>query len=190
MSVDQAALAQLARFDDQYQPAERNVQYPGLEALTDNQEYDFTIQDAELTVTPKTKDVIFRLILRVDKGPLAHMGLVVQSTYFFDKAERTGYLGADLITLGFDADTWKKEHGKAFSTELANAIPRMNGIRFAAKKVSKEGNEGKTFHNIYINRRLGAASLPSSPPSANGPAKTPVPATTGPGPTDDNDIPF
>ncbi len=192
MSVDPNALNQIARFDDQYQPAERQQRHPGLEALTDNQEYDFTIQSAEIALTPEKKEPIFRMILRVDKGSLPHIGLTVETVRFFNSADASGYLGADLITLGFDADKWTKANNRSFSAELAAAIPKLAGIRFAAKKVSKQGDKG-VFHNLYINRRLGhATSLPAAPPNNRLPAQ-PIaagPAPTGPGATPDDDVPF
>ena len=70
-----------------------------------------------------------------------------------------------LITLGFDADVWKKSAGRPFSQEFPKALRAMPGMRFKAKKATNE-SKGKTYHNLYPDARL-----PDGKPDKFGPAE-------------------
>lgn len=147
---------ELATFDQGYAP--QSGRRPGLDTLPDG-DYDFSIQDAELTRTQKDKELLLKLALRVESS-LAEMGKVVEKPYFFRTQTSVDILGSDLCTLGFDADRWKPEFGRKFSAELPLVVPKLKGMRFRGKKTSKVEAGGKTYHNLFVNTKLAGDPMP------------------------------
>lgn len=172
---------ELAQFDRDYNPS--GGRRPGLDMLADGN-YDFEIVSASLDRTERTNDLIFRLGLKV----LA-TGQACESVYFFASQQNVDILGSDLTSLGLDADQWKPPT-RPFSREIVAACPKLVGIHFRAKKVTKPGRDGKTFHNLQsISRLAGNAASSVSPPPPYTPNMFNEPAATGAAVTPD-DIPF
>jgi hypothetical protein len=166
MSDENGILEEIGRFDQEYQAAERFSFLPGLEALRDGT-HILEIVRAELGRTSKSREAIFKLILRTADG------LHFERAYFFGTQEQVDRLGADLCQLGFDADRWSGKYNRRFSAELAKAIPQLSGIRFQAKKETKASNNpDKPFHNLYV------TILISRPKGGNGTHATPPAAVT------------
>ena len=140
---------ELAAFDNDFNPSVGG-QRPGIETLPDG-DYDFEVTSAELTRTEKSNELILRVGLRVG-------GKVVEHAYFFRTQTGVDILGGDLCTLGFDSDQWKPPH-RPFSRELVAAVPRMVGLRFRGRKVTKPDKKEptKSHANLYVNQLLGAA---------------------------------
>jgi len=188
---------ELKKFDAEYAP-EGGIT-PGPESLPDG-EYDFQITSADVEKTKKSGMPILRMGLRVVGGALD--GRTLERASFLDKQKGINRLGADLITLGFDADTWTMAHGKSFGDELRAAIQRLAGVTFSGKKVTSDDvdQNGDHYHNIYINSLTRLAGMPQRPAPAVSPAPHPswkpppdnglfVPGGTAPAYSDD-DIPF
>lgn len=162
---DEGVLEEIGRFDQDYQPAERETFLPGLEALRDGT-HILEIVRAELGRTTKSREAIFKLILR------AADGLTLERAYFFRDQDAVDRLGADLVLLGLDADRWNGRHGRRFSVELQKALPKLAGVRFQAKKETKASdNPQKPFHNLYV------ACVVTRPKGGNGSVIT-APAVT------------
>lgn len=164
---------ELEAFDKDFAPS--GARRPGLDSIADG-DHDFEVLSAELVRTEKSNELILRLDLRVDGGG------AIQHAYFFRNQTAVDILGSDLCTLGFDADQWKPP-ARPFSKELQLAVPRLAGIRFRGKKVTKPNTKdpSKPHANLYVNQRLDA----SAPPTAyhpEAPAANPVPS--------DDPIPF
>ena len=158
--TDEEKIAPIRRFDEHYKPSEGGGQRPGLDLLPDG-DYHLEIVSAELTATKKTGQSIFRLSLKVlDLGSRFH-GQIVERASFFTSQENVDILGADLLTLGFDSDQWTTKAGRPFSSELLKAAPQLVGLCFRGQKVAKESDKGKSYHNLYINRRLTPAEIES-----------------------------
>lgn len=148
------------RWDREYKP-EQNTQRAGPELLPDG-DYDFQIVSAELTVTPKTEEPIFRLTLRV-LTPGMYQGQLLERVNFFRTQANVDRLGGDLITLGFDADQWTVKAGRPFSKELQKAAPLLRGRCFKGRKQANPSDDGKkTYHNLYCNTRLPDQPVPDN----------------------------
>jgi hypothetical protein len=156
---------ELAAFDSAFTPSPGRR--PGIDSLPDG-DHDFEVLSAEMGRTETSNELILRVGLKT-------AGRVVEYAYFFRTQQSVDILGSDLCTLGFDADQWKAPH-RPFSKELPLAVPRMPGIRFRGKKVTRENKKdpAKPFHNLYVNQRLDGAA-PGAPPAAYtpGPAADP-----------------
>ena len=176
---------ELGVYESNFNPSAGGGRRPGLETLPDG-DHDFEILSAELTRTEKTNEAIFRMELRTG-------GSVVEHAYFFRTQMSVDILGGDLCALGFDADQWKPPH-RPLVRELLTAAPKLRGIRFRGKKVTKpkEGDPNKKYVNLYVNQRLSADAPPPSytpAPSGfdpfNGAASDPFAAANS-----NDDIPF
>jgi hypothetical protein len=179
--VDPNAVQDIDRWNQQYKPSQG---FPaGLEVLPDGT-YDFQITGAFLERTNRA-DTIFRLQLKVlNTGPQA--GTTTNNTYWFMTQENVDILGGDLCSLGFDADKWVGQ--RPFSRELAGLIQsgKLIGVNFRAHKIaSVSKKDGKTYHNLRINARLGSNHTPA--PAAYNP--TPAPSANG-APSQGEEIPF
>lgn len=162
MSGFEAIMADIGQFDAAFAPGE--ARRAGLEILPELTDTDFEIVKAEPEVTPKTRDNILRIGLKVLSGPLA--GQPVEYAYFFKSQSNIDILGGDLATLGFDTDQWKAP-ARPFSKELVKALPRLIGKRFRGR--TKKNGE---YTNLYIN-----AALVSGKPTTNGAPATYSPPT-------------
>lgn len=169
----------LASFDNNFTP--QAMYRPGLDVLSDG-DYDFTITDAVLD-RAKNGQRILKLGLRT------HLGGTVERTYWLTTQETMNRLGADLLLLGFPANTWGAGK-KSLGTELPACVEKLPGIKFRGVKRAKPGSDGKTYHELYISGRISGAPMP--PPVAGHPAKTDgaVPAAAAAGGGDDSNIPF
>lgn len=182
----------IARFDDDYKPAERFVRLPGPEALPDGT-YVFTVTHAALEQTHKSSETLLKWHLKVITGPSA--GLVIERPYFFRTQEAVDRLGADLLALGFDADRWSGRYGRKFSAELLKAIPKMLGLQIQGRV--RTADDGKTYLDVQM--RTGGmisgeaqsprAAAPAPAPAPNG-LRQPAPAAAAPLAPDDDAIPF
>jgi hypothetical protein len=194
---DPSALADIEKFDAEYKP-DGGIS-PGPESLPDG-EYDFEITAATLTKTANKGVPLLRLMLRVIGGALD--GRTLERPSFLDKQKGIDRLGADLVTLGFNAETWNTAHGKRFSHELVAALPRLAGVTFSGKKTTSDqvDKNGEPYHNIYINslvrltdmpQRQAASSLHPQPSRASWvpPPENGIFAAQSAAVTDD-DIPF
>jgi hypothetical protein len=177
--ADQDIIDELSRYDQDYVP--QAGRRPGLDSLADG-DYDFAIQGADLARTEKTRQPILRLELKVVPG-----GQILEHVYFFSEQRNVDRLGADLCTLGFDADQWTAQNGRRFSAELPAAVARLTGIRFRGHKVTVT-KDGKTHHNLYVNARLAGTPMPGAAGPPRAPRPVPQPAAAAP--NRDQDIPF
>jgi hypothetical protein len=177
--ADQDIIEELSRYDRDYVP--QAGRRPGIDTLADG-DYDFLIQGAILDRTEKNREPILKLELKAAPG-----GNVIEHAYFFRTQDNIDRLGADLCTLGFDADQWTAQNGRRFSAELPAAVARLTGLRFRGHKTTVQ-KDGKTFHNLYVNARLAGTPMPgaSGPSRPSRPAPQPVAAA----PNRDQDIPF
>jgi hypothetical protein len=156
----------LAQFDSDFRP-EQPIR-PGLETLSDNQDYDCQITDARLDAT-RTGQRLLRVGLRINNGT------VIEHTYWLNTQMDANRLGADLCTLGFDAGQWSAASRRPFSQELPRAIARLPGIRFRARKSSTPGKQGdKVFHNLHLNAVLSGKPLPQARPAKPAPETAPA----------------
>ena len=152
---------EIGRFDGEYTP--EDVQRPGLDSLPDGT-YEFQVSQVALARTPKSNEPILRCALKVLSG--ASAGSTVEKAWFFKTQKNINQLGADLCSLGFDADSW---HGKRpFSQELKKALPKLKGMRFRARKLTEKGGDDKVYQNLYISGPLAANYTPPPPPSPTG----------------------
>lgn len=171
---DEAIFDEIGRFNQGYQASATTR--PKLDTLPKGG-YDLEIVSTEVARTPKSGDVILRMHCKIIAG-LAGVGSVIEISYFFRTQENVNYLGADLCTLGFDADQWTGS--RPFNAELKKALPQLPGIRFRGQKDETVGKDGKPYHNMYIKSKLPGASRPA----ASMPAGPPSPPPSG------SDIPF
>jgi hypothetical protein len=188
--ADQDIIEELSRYDRDYAP--QAGRRPGIDTLADG-DYDFSIQGAILDRTEKNREPILKLELKAAPG-----GNVIEHVYFFRTQDAIDRLGADLCTLGFDADQWTAQNGRRFSAELPAAVARLTGVRFRGHKTAVQ-KDGKTFHNLYVNARLAGTPMPGTAPLPRTPRPAPQPAIpTGPAQRawenaaagNDSDIPF
>lgn len=145
----------LASFDDDYKP-EKPFR-PGIDTLADG-DYEMEIVEANLAHA-STGDRVLNLDLRVNGGT------VVQHTYWLKTQAGMNSLGADLCTLGFDANKWGKTGGKSIKEALPESVKKLPGIRFKCTKKRRDGsgaNAGKVYHDIYINARISGRSMPAA----------------------------
>jgi hypothetical protein len=170
--IPMSEYAELESFDTDFKASQMAGRSSGIETLPDA-DYDFVITKAEMRRTPQTNDLILSVYVRVLGGP--QDGKEVEKPYFFNRQKSVDILGGDLMTLGFDADKWTLAHGRKFSQELPRVVPKLAGIRFRGTKKASQGDDNKTYHNLYINARLAEAGV------------TPGAATV---PPLDSDIPF
>jgi hypothetical protein len=176
------------RMQKEYTP-DLNQRLPGPDLLPDGT-YRLAILEAELTKTQKNPETIFRLKVRVLQGPEGSAGAVIERATFFRQVDSMNRLGGELVALGLDADKWGKR-GPTWSQECLAACPKLKGVQCAAYKTTtkaeaKPGVEAKTYHNLYINGRIGGAPVP--PPaqefnefrngSSREPANTQTPTPT------------
>jgi hypothetical protein len=139
---------------------------PGLDALA-NGDYDMEIVEAELVHTEKSRDWILRTALRVLPA-----GGVYEHVYFFRTLDAYNRLGADVVTLGFEA-------AQPFSQHIPGIVARLRGVRFRARKAESKGKDGQVYHNLYINSRLAGTPMPT--------AGAPQPASVS---SNSDDVPF
>ncbi len=163
--------AELESFDSSFKPQESGMRL-GLEILPDG-DYDFQITSMVLERTKKENTLILRQGLRVLSGSHG-VGKELERAYFFKSQQNVDILGGDLCRLNFDADKWTTANNRPFSKELQAVLPKCVGLRFRGKKSSNADN-GKTYHNLYINSLITGGS---------------VPVTAGNPPLDESTIPF
>lgn len=145
----------LEDFDDDFVPGTGKA---SVENLSDG-EYDFQIESGAFKVI---KDfAILELTVQVISGG-KHAGDHFQHSLFVSDKESASRVGKDLKTLGFDCDDWTKAGGRPFSKELPKVTRCIKGVRFkGVKKTNKNEEKKKTYHNLYINKRLDTDGLPS-----------------------------
>jgi hypothetical protein len=145
--IDDSIREELAQFDEHFGPRRAPTGESKELKTLDDGDYEFTVTGGELTRTPKTKELIFRLGLRVDGG--AFHGVEVEKVTFFKSQTSVDILGWDLRTLGFDTDKWRPAHGRTFTEELVKVLPQLPGIRLAGTKTTKNN-----YANLRIKQRL------------------------------------
>lgn len=179
MSDINEAIEQLGRFDELFNPD--TSRRASIETLPDG-DYDFQIVESRFDLTPKEKDLILRVGLKVLGGLQA--GSVVERAYWLTTEQPINILGTDLCMLGFDADQWKPANGRSFKKELKATVEdgRLVGLRFRGQKKTKVDG-AKTYHNLYINARL-TNGVP--PPASVGPPTSDAPTVSA----DDDEVPF
>ena len=171
-------LDELERYNNELHP---NQQLLGVDSLDDGN-YDFEILRAEFDRTPEQRSLVVRATLKILSGPTeknAAAGLVLERLWFLDKLTNAERFAGDLKSLGFDVDQWKPP-ARPFSQEVARAVPRLQGLRFRARKSTRRDGE-KVYHNLNL---VGAVKNggPGSPPSAPPPAPRPAPQAPPAGP--------
>lgn len=157
----------LEQFDDTFTTATPSYGGSGLKlADIPDGDYEFAVKSCEIKDTAKGPLVSIKLEI-LTTGP--HEGGMVDHVYFLTKDEQgvrvkndnqIAQLRKDLVTLGFDADNWKKENSRPLSVELARAAIAMPGICFHAKKTQNPSG-GKIYHNLKINSRSADDGLPA-----------------------------
>jgi hypothetical protein len=155
----------LKEFDRGFKPAEGGANRPGLDGLEDGI-YECEILGAELIETPNTGQLILKWDIRVLSGK--HAGYRCERPTFLESQMNIDYCGADFKTLGFDVDNWG-----TFSDEIEEAIPRLTGLKFRGKKVTKG-----QYHNLYINELISGSgsSRPKTQQQSSGVADYQEPA--------------
>lgn len=163
---------------------------PGLETLA-NGEYDFEFAEAKLD---KIKgDTVLRASLKVNGGR------TVEYLWWLNKNEAVNRFGADMVTLGFDADRWGPAHGRPLSREIPAVAAKLRGVKFRGVKASRPRTDfltkqptGEHWHDLHIGCRIDGRPMPP----LNSPTRqTAAPAAgmnrlpAGPDP-DDEKIPF
>lgn len=184
--MNEDVLNAMSRFDDQYRP-DPGIR-PGTEILADGN-YAFEVLSADLG---KANDgsPLLNVWMRALEGPSA--GVMVDHAYWLNKREGCNRLGYDLVVLGFS----EFEAGRSrFSDALRNALPRLRGMRFKARKVTEVGRDGKTYHKLQLAGRISTApATAAGPPAghrqpANPPDEIPLAPARTARPSDD-EIPF
>jgi|SRR6516162_5787020 hypothetical protein len=191
---------ELEQFDNSFKP---KGQTAGVDALPDGF-YVCEVVDAGFVRTPKQQELLYKLHCRVLTGP--YEGTVVERTSFLRTQDNLDHLGGDLKTLGFDTEKWGAAKGRPIAKELESAAPKLLGVRFAGKKDTTTGTNGKDFHNLRINSLIKPGQpLPTPmPPSRQhvsgnadeivfGPppeSAKPAPVAAGSGTEQGGDVPF
>jgi hypothetical protein len=122
--------------------------------------------DYELAVTDAAFDQIggkpvVRVVLQVLPA-----GACVERVYWVERQQEMNSLCADLLTLGFPANTWGAAHGKPLKVELPRALSALIGYRIRARKTTRQGtgtNAGKVFPNLDIACRVTGTTAPMPP---------------------------
>lgn len=140
--------------DDNFKPGEMAGK---MESLTDG-EYDFEVNEAKFKVKAEKGMAIIEMELEVLTAG-KHQGTKVQHSLFLTDKDSANRIGKDLKTLGFDCDDWTKANSRPFSKEIQKVHKVLKGLRFKGKK-QKNDNNGKTYHNLYINKRLEGDGKP------------------------------
>jgi hypothetical protein len=155
----------LKEFDDDFAPAP--PMDGGADDLTDGT-YEFEIRGATTKFLESQRYSIVTLNLSVVSGG-KHDGQGVALPYFLKDSDAAARLGRDLKILGFDTHLWTKANGRPLSVELPKALACLKGIRFSGKKTTtvkqgepQGGRPGKTFHNLFINKRSAVDGLPAT----------------------------
>lgn len=187
----------LRNYDAEFDPSkpEGFGQRIGPEVLRDGA-FELKIVDAQTDLI--TVDNAQAPVLRVDLVVLPgspQEGTAFQKVYWLTGSIEVNILGADLVTLGIDADRWPSQ-GRRFSDGIMEAAPQLVGRCFKATKKAKAGKNGKTFHNLYVNERINgpAAPMPSAtPPTRQQSFAAPPTQYAAPAPASryaDDEIPF
>lgn len=121
-------------------------------------EYEFTIDAAK--IKPKTNMLILEMDLLVTSEG-KHKGQKIQHSLFIKDKDSAARVGKDLKTLGLDCEEWTKANDRPFSGEIMKVPKVLRGLGFRAKKVANrpEGKD-KTYHNLYINKRVPTDGKP------------------------------
>jgi hypothetical protein len=153
--------------DDEYDP--RDLGDLKIEDLTDG-DYDMQIMAASAKPLEAKAMLVLELKLEV-LTPGKHAGQRYQFSWFIKDKDSAVRVSKDLKRLGFDTDLWTRANDRPFSVEIQKVPRVLRGLRFAAKKKTNTGNDGKTYHNLNINRR----SLPDGKPEFLGPEQLDAP---------------
>lgn len=129
------------------------------EDLTDG-EYDFTIRDAKVKNLAAKSKLIIELKLDVLTAG-KHQGHEIQHTLYISDKDSAVRVGRDLKTLGFDCDNWTRANDRPFSQEIMKIGKVLRGLMFKGKKQTNKGTDGRTFHNLYIQKRLASDGKPT-----------------------------
>lgn len=120
----------------------------GADSLDDG-EYEFKIQDMELTRIESSGTPIVRWTLKVLNGPSC-VDSTVERTSYFSKPISLNILGSDLVLLGAMPRDWKKA-GTPLPQLLISAVSNCIGKSFKGrKKANVNQANGKTYHNISV----------------------------------------
>ena len=115
----------------------------------DDGDYEFKIQDMELTRIESSGTPIVRWTLKVLGGPSC-VESTVERTSYFSKPISLNILGSDLVLLGAMQRDWKKA-GIPLPQLLISAVSNCIGKVFKGrKKTSVNQSNGKTYHNISV----------------------------------------
>jgi hypothetical protein len=149
-----------------YEPQSGSAQMPGPEILPDGPG-EFEILAAELTQTPKQRQTVARIQMRVLTGMASSR--VFERVTFFNRQDAVNYLGGEMMALGIDSKQWQ-DTSKTLSQHIAETLATLKGVRLRGSKVTNTNN-GQTYHNFYINGLAGAlpASATPAPTSMDSP---------------------
>ena len=100
---------------------------------------------------------------------------VVDHTYWLNRQQSVNAFCAELVALGFPAQTWGSGTGKTpLSQAIPAVVPQLRGARFRATKSSRvvasktPHQPSATYHDLRIHGRLGASVMgqvaPPMPP--------------------------
>ncbi len=147
MSTEAFDLAFLQDADDGFDPAGQLK----ADDLIDG-EYEFAIRGSTFKIIAAKNMAILQMDLEVlSAGKFS--GAKMQHAIYIKDRDSADRAGKDLVKLGFDCLEWKKENGRPFSQEIQKAPKGLKGLRFFARKVTSKRDDGRVFHNLYIDRR-------------------------------------
>lgn len=132
-------------------------------------EYTVEVEKGESKEVKKA--VIVTLYLKLLDGGPKLQGRIFQHQYWLvsmdgSKSEsQINQLKKDLNTIGFNLDAYH-EAGQKFSMVVGKTMLAVNGMKLAVKKSSKvadplPGKAPRTFHNVYVNKRLPEDGKPT-----------------------------
>jgi hypothetical protein len=147
----------LEQFDDDFNPKNDG----GAEILADG---DYDMEVAECGTKKTSNFFIIEAKFTVIEGPTPP-GTTIKHAWFISDRDSANRFGKDMITLGLDADEWTTANERPFSKEVEKAVLLLPGLRFRAKKKANESKDGKgqskTYHNLYLNKRLETDGRPA-----------------------------
>jgi hypothetical protein len=139
-------------------------------------DYDFAVRSAVFKEAAEGKPgpVLVSLTLAVFAPGTPHDGVEGEHVYFLVSKEgkkntvALNILKKDLLTLGFDVNSWTRENGRPFSKQLVLALGVIEGVEFKGKKKRRDE---KNF-NLFVNER----SATDGRPATFGPAELVAPS--------------
>src|SRR5262245_19715570 len=168
--------------------APRHQFAPGLESVADG---DYECQFGSCKMDRINQDHVVRCTLRL----LSAGGREVELVYWLNKQVSVNDYLAEMLALGFPANTWGARAGQVpLSVAIPDCVRQLEGVHFRARKSSRiaparpaeygrPAQEERTFHSLFIAGRISGQPMSQRPAQAQ---PAPVAAPTG----SNEDIPF